>query len=86
MIDHRTVSGMRGVLNNYLMDNDDDDLVFLMDSMDVWLQLSETTLIRRFKEYDQDVIVGAERKWWPNQWDSVSPTSPLRMPTGKLKS
>jgi hypothetical protein len=54
-------------------DNAESDLVFMMDSLDVWLQLSPTTLADRFEElHTTGVVLGAVRACWPNEWDSVS--------------
>jgi hypothetical protein len=49
------------------------DLVFMMDTFDVWLQLSPETLIKRYEEMGTtDVVVGADKLCWPNKWNSVS--------------
>ena len=48
------------------------DLIFMMDSLDVWLQLSPRVLARRFLEYDEDILVAAEKNCFPNSPESVS--------------
>lgn len=64
-------AGLRDVLDTYLSEAAPDDLVLLTDAMDVWFQLSPQFLIRRFEELDADIVVGADRKCWPNNGDSV---------------
>ena len=56
------------------------DLIFLVDALDVWIQLSPANLARRFVEYGHDVVVGAERHCIPNQWSSVSDWETLKLP------
>jgi hypothetical protein len=54
-------------------ENAESDLVFMMDALDVWLQLSPTTLVGRFEElHTIGVVIGADKGCWPNEWDSVS--------------
>ena len=65
------ILGLRNYIDNYLAGAPDDDLIFLMDGMDVWLQQSAETLVRRYEELQLDVVVGADRKCWPNGWNSV---------------
>ncbi|ORX34855.1 hypothetical protein BD324DRAFT_653110 [Kockovaella imperatae] len=59
----------------------ENDLVFLVDALDVWLQLPPADVARRFLEYGKDVLVGAERHCVPNSWPSHecqgAPQSPL---------
>ena len=50
----------------------ENDLVFMMDAIDIWLQLSPETLIKRFEELNTSVVTGADKVCWPNEWDSVS--------------
>lgn len=45
------------------------DLVFMADALDVWFQLSPTTLMARYDELGTaGVVVGAEKTCWPNEW------------------
>lgn len=58
----------------------EDDLIFMIDSWDVWLQLSPTTMARRFLEYDNgQLVAGAEKACWPNppKTCNQAPRSPL---------
>lgn len=55
-----------------------DDLVFFMDAMDVWLQLPPDYLVRRFLEFDADIVIGNDKVCWPNSFKSVSTESSLR--------
>ena len=59
----------------------DDDLIFLMDGLDVWLQLPPEVMARRFMEYDADIIAAAEKNCAPNWKQSPecvdAPLSPI---------
>ncbi|KAJ6534635.1 hypothetical protein DFH09DRAFT_1284142 [Mycena vulgaris] len=60
----------------------DDDVVFMMDARDVWLQLPSAVLLERYDEYGSDmVVVGADKVCWPNEWDEPAcrdvPESPV---------
>lgn len=49
-----------------------DDVVFMMDAWDVWLQLPPQTLLERYGEYGSHmVVIGADMACWPNEWDEV---------------
>ena len=50
-----------------------DDLVFLMDGMDAWLQLSPDIMARRYEEYDGKIMVGADKNFWPEQVSDYPP-------------
>lgn len=54
-----------------LTDANDDDLIFMMDALDVWLQQSPEALIRRYEELEEDVVIGVDKACWPNEWDGV---------------
>ena len=70
------LQGVHDYLTNITNDGVDDDIVFMMDAFDVWLQLSPRTLVERFEELGTSgVVVGAETACWPNEWDSVSRTN-----------
>jgi len=77
------VFGVYDFLTNLTMHpGSESDLVFMTDALDVWVQLSPTSLIARFEELDTDkVVVGAEKACWPNPWESPAcqdvPESPL---------
>ena len=65
---------LRDILSSPNITWPDDDLVFVIDALDVWLQLPPADLVRRFESYDQEyVYVGAEKHCVPNPWDSVGP-------------
>jgi hypothetical protein len=49
-----------------------------MDAMDVWLQLPPDYLVRRFLEFDADIVIGNDKVCWPNSFKSVSTESSLR--------
>ncbi|KAJ7117596.1 hypothetical protein C8R44DRAFT_983094 [Mycena epipterygia] len=62
--------------------SEDDDVVFMMDAWDVWLQLPPQTLLERYEEYGSDmVVIGADKACWPNGWDEPAcrdvPESPV---------
>ena len=47
--------------------------MFMIDALDVWLQLSPGTLMERFEELGTSgVVIGADKACWPNKWESVS--------------
>jgi hypothetical protein len=49
----------------------DSVLVFMMDGLDAWLQLSPGILIARFEELGAPgVVIGADKTCWP--WRDVS--------------
>ena len=50
----------------------ENDLVFMMDALDIWLQLSPDTLAERFYELNATVVTGADKICWPNEGESVS--------------
>jgi hypothetical protein len=51
---------------------DNNDLIFMMDAFDVWLQQSPLALVRRYEEMaDGGVVVGADKGCWPNEWHAV---------------
>ena len=67
-------SGVHDYVTNITGDNSGADLVFMMDALDIWLQLSPKTLIARFEEMNTDggVVTGADMICFPNEPDSVS--------------
>ncbi|ORX40008.1 hypothetical protein BD324DRAFT_615920 [Kockovaella imperatae] len=75
--------GLRDILNSpkYTAGIKEDDLIFMMDSWDVWLQLSPRVMARRFLEYDEDILVAAEKNCFPNSPESHDcrdvPASPV---------
>ncbi|KAJ7307020.1 hypothetical protein DFH08DRAFT_824290 [Mycena albidolilacea] len=47
----------------------DDDIVFMMDALDVWLQLPPDMLLERYGERSSEMVVaGADKACWPNEW------------------
>jgi hypothetical protein len=58
----------------------DESLVFMIDGLDVWLQLPAPHLVARFRELvpvDQEglslkVVIGSDKKCWPNDQNGVS--------------
>ncbi|KAJ7915674.1 hypothetical protein B0H13DRAFT_1999797 [Mycena leptocephala] len=75
------VTGVYEFLLNFpsLQDN---DVVFMMDAWDVWLQLPPQTLLERYEEYRSDaVVIGADKACWPNEWEEPAcrgvPESPV---------
>lgn len=58
----------------------DESLVFMMDGLDVWLQLPPPHLVARFRELvpadhgqaGLRVVIGADKKCWPNDQNGVS--------------
>ncbi|KAJ7463401.1 hypothetical protein B0H11DRAFT_2052815 [Mycena galericulata] len=60
----------------------DDDVVFMMDAWDVWLQLPPQILLERFEELGSNkVVIGADMACWPNDLDEPAcrdvPQSPV---------
>ncbi|KAJ6620630.1 hypothetical protein B0H10DRAFT_1066922 [Mycena sp. CBHHK59/15] len=74
------ITGVYEFLRN-LTTSDDNDVVFMMDALDVWLQLSPNTLLDRYAEFRGMVVVGADKACWPNAWDEPAcrdvPESPV---------
>src|ERR1700729_847128 len=67
------LQGVHDYLTNITNDGANDDIVFMMDALDIWLQLSPRTLVERFEDLGTSgVVVGAETSCWPNPQDSVS--------------
>jgi hypothetical protein len=67
------LSGVYEYLTNITDKNAENDLVFMMDALDIWLQLSPRTLIERYEELSTySVVLGADKACWPNEWESVS--------------
>jgi hypothetical protein len=67
------MQGVHDYLTNITNQGADDDIVFMMDALDIWLQLSPRTLVERFEDLGTPgVVVGAETGCWPNSQDSVS--------------
>lgn len=48
----------------------EDDIVFMSDSFDVWLQQSPKALVRRFRELDSKIAIGIDIYCWPNDPNS----------------
>jgi hypothetical protein len=65
-------SGLRDVLDSYLVDAEGSDYVLLADAMDIWFQLSPSFLVNRFNELDAEVVIGVDKMCWPNDLASVS--------------
>ncbi|KAJ7108879.1 hypothetical protein C8R43DRAFT_185837 [Mycena crocata] len=75
------VAGVHEFLHGFT-NLEDDDVVFMMDAWDVWLQLPPQTLLERFEEFGPDVVViGADKACWPNDSDEPAcrevPESPV---------
>ncbi|KAJ7625565.1 hypothetical protein FB45DRAFT_921783 [Roridomyces roridus] len=74
------VAGVYEFLNS-LPSGNDDDVVFMMDAWDVWLQFPPQTLLERYAEYGSDVVIGADMLCWPNEADEPAcrdvPESPV---------
>jgi len=69
------VAGVHHYLTNLTDQNADTDLVLMVDSIDVWFQMSPKTIIQRFEESGASgVIAGAERVCFPNPEDSFACT------------
>jgi len=76
------VSAVHNYLKNITGKSAETDLVFTMDALDAWLQLSPGTLIERFDELGTSgVVTGGDTLCWPNEAESFacqkSPESPL---------
>lgn len=70
--DAKHLQGVHEYLTNITDPNAENDLVFMMDALDIWLQLSPSTLIERFEELNSSVVTGADKICWPNESESVS--------------
>jgi hypothetical protein len=58
---------------NNLTTTDDNDIIFMMDAMDIWLQQSPLALLRRYEELNgTGVVVGGDVGCYPNDWESES--------------
>jgi hypothetical protein len=67
------LQAVHNYLTNITGENADTDVVFMMDALDAWLQLSPGTLIKRFDELGTSkVVTGGDTLCWPNEADSVS--------------
>jgi hypothetical protein len=75
-------SGLRDVLDSYLVNADGSDYVLLADAMDIWFQLSPSFLINRFNELEAEVVIGVDKMCWPNDLASVSTTARCAGPRG----
>jgi len=65
------LQGTLEYLTNISTIDAESDLVFMVDALDVWLQLSPRTLIERFEELGTSgVVIGADKFCWPNEWES----------------
>ncbi|ORX40134.1 hypothetical protein BD324DRAFT_648738 [Kockovaella imperatae] len=85
------VSVLRDILRTTATGWREDDLIFVIDALDVWLQLPPADVARRFAQFDQDLVyVGAEKHCAPNPWDSPecrnAPESPLPKNLWDLKT
>jgi len=66
------VYGVHEYLTNITDPNEDTDVVFMMDAIDIWLQLSPRTLIQRFEELNTSgVVAGADKICYPNDPEST---------------
>lgn len=65
--------GLLDFMNIHLKHEAAHAIVVLMDSLDVWLQLSPQTMLERYRRLDSRIVFGADRFCWPNTWNSVSP-------------
>lgn len=65
---------MYDYITQNLTAKNDDDVVLMADSYDLWLQQSPRALLRRFREFeDAKIVIGADQWCWPNDPRSVSP-------------
>ena len=56
----------------------DNDVIFTMDALDIWLQQSPSALLRRYEELaGGGVVIGADKGCWPNEWEGVCLQSTL---------
>jgi hypothetical protein len=77
------LQGVHDYLTNITDNGANDDIVFMMDALDIWLQLSPRTLVERFEDLGTSmVVVGAETGCWPNPQDSVSARIHGHFPSG----
>ncbi|KAF7356335.1 hypothetical protein MVEN_00965800 [Mycena venus] len=78
------VAGVYQFLLNF-PDLDDDDVVFMMDAWDVWLQLPPQTLLERYEEHGSDmVMIGADKACWPNEWEEPACSDVPESPVPKI--
>jgi len=83
--DAKYLQGVYEYLTNITDENAENDLVFMVDALDIWLQLSPRTLIERFEELNTfEVVTGADKACWPNEWDSpeCQAAPPSTLPKG----
>jgi hypothetical protein len=67
------VTAVHEYLTNITGKDAENDLVFMMDALDAWLQVSPQTLIERFEElHTSGVVIGADKACWPNAWESFA--------------
>jgi len=76
------VAAVHNYLTNLTDTNTETNLVFMMDALDAWIQLSPKTLIERFDELGTSgVVTGGDTLCWPNESESFAckeaPASPL---------
>ena len=72
-LDEVPLQGVYNYLTNITGGNAENDLVFMMDALDAWLQLSPRTLMERFDELGSSgVVTGGDTLCWPNKPESVS--------------
>ncbi|KAJ7464612.1 hypothetical protein FB451DRAFT_1264028 [Mycena latifolia] len=65
-----------------LLGAEENDVVFMMDARDIWLQLPPAVLLERYDELDSSkVVIGADMACWPNDLDKPAcrdvPESPV---------
>ena len=72
-LDDILLQGVYNYLTNITGGNAESDLVFMMDALDAWLQLSPRTVMERFDELGTSgVVTGGDTLCWPNEAESVS--------------
>jgi hypothetical protein len=70
---HLHHSAVHDFLHSELRDLQAEDLVLMIDALDVWMQLPKEHMISRFDEIDgNQVVIGADKKCWPNDMKGVS--------------
>jgi len=86
---HKVIGVYDFIVNNITAIGNNNDVIFMMDAFDIWLQQSPLALLRRYDELGSGgVVVGADKGCWPNEWDAPEcqgvPESPL--PNGTFGS
>jgi hypothetical protein len=60
-------------IENVIKDIDDNDIICFIDAYDVLLNNTEDEIISRFKDYNCDVLLGAELNCYPNTYKNRFP-------------